>query len=110
MTVEEGKDVVFTVTANEGYTLSADNAELVSVEGLVYTFKVTAISSDVTVTITATEIPVEPTETIEILANSPWTKEGAEGDVIYTDGGYTKTTVYTGSNSMWLSRRYYSKN
>ena len=55
LSASAGEDVTFTVTANDGYTLSADNAELVSSEGNVYTFKVSAISANVTVTITATE-------------------------------------------------------
>lgn len=66
LSANEGEDVTFTVTANDGYTLSADNAELVSSEGNVYTFKVSAISADVTVTVTATldepEVPDEPAE------------------------------------------------
>ena len=70
-----GSDLTFTVTANDGYTLSADNATLVSVDGNVYTFTVENISSAVTVTITATEnvveeTPAEPTYAVVVECNS----------------------------------------
>ncbi len=97
LTAEEGTDVTFSVTANEGYTLSADNAELLSVDGLVYTFTVKNISSNVTVTVTASEI--KPTTIV--VAQNPWVKAGVESDFICTEKGYSYSTAFTGSNSTY---------
>ena len=93
LTVEEGTDAIFTVSAPEGYTLSADNAELVSSKGLIYTFKVPELLEDVTVTITSTKL------VDTIIANTPWTKEPAVGDFVFTAGGYTVSNLYEGSNT-----------
>ncbi len=61
--VDEGSDAAFTAVVNEGNTLTADLAEIVSsdtVEGVVtYTFKVSEVTSDISVTLTVTETPCE---------------------------------------------------
>ena len=97
LTAKEGENVIFTVTANDGYSLSANNARIISIDGLVYTFTVENITSDVTVTITEKEVEFDT----EVLAQSPWNKEGTEGEVINFENGYTHSTAYTGSNSAY---------
>ena len=95
LTAKKGDDVTFTVTADEGFLLTATNAETVSVNGLVYTFKVPSIQSNVTVTITQ-EVDLE-----EILTTELWTKKGYDGRFINTANGYSTSRVYIGSKSTY---------
>lgn len=99
LTFEEGEDAIFSVYAPVGYALSADNAELISVSGLRYTFKIPVITANEVVTLTKTKAEEEVVET------NVWSREGTDARFVNTLNGYNSSKVYIGSSAPTRAHR-----